>query len=249
MTRLVLRTTRSGVKRWENVEAVSAPTTENAQHAKILAHHAEGYDWLASRARERGDDIDEEALAEGKATHLDVVNHMLQNGDDHLAKHLGKTKILPWQGHNDTLYSPGHNAVFIGSETIAGGHKKYDTTIGHMVAHELAHAADMRHGHSEVGEELAAKLSRGKTQPDWLPGRLKVALHDHREWAPRLLELHLKDPAAYEKVAERLKEDHGVDVTALMKKATGLHLGGKREAKEKTPDKREAKPNRKEKKT
>jgi hypothetical protein len=243
--RLVLRIAKGGVKRWEKAEDVTAPTTDNAAHQKILAKHGEQYDWLASRARDRNDDLDEAAFAEGKATHLDIVHHMLQNGDEHLAKHLDRMKVMPWQGHNDTLYNTHHNTIHIGTETMAGGHKKYDTTIGHMVAHELAHAADMRHGHSEVGEEIAAKLSRSKdANLDWLPGRLRVAKHDHREWAPRLLELHLKDPAEFEKVAARLKKDHGIDAHALMKKVTGLHLGAAaKEPKVKPADKRQSKPN------
>lgn len=226
MTPLVLRSTKSGVKRWERAEDVELPTSTDTGHRKILATHAAEYDWLAGRARERGADLDESAFAEAKATHLDTLHHMLKNGDEATARHLAGIRVMPWEGHNDTLYNHHHKAIFIGTETMAGGHKKYDAPMGHLVAHELAHAADYRSGHSEVGEEIKAKLSRGK-DPTWLSGRLKDALTDHREWAPRLLELHLKNPKAFEKVAARMKKDHGIDVKALMKRSTGLHLGEK----------------------
>lgn len=219
---LVLKEVRPGVHRWASVEQVLPPHAEHAHHAQILARHAQAYDALARRQRERGD-VDEAGLAQAKEDHLDVVHHMLGNLPPAEAERLGRLRVMPWDGHNDTLYNPHHHAVFLGSETVAGGHARYGR-FGHMVAHELAHAVDHDGNDSRLGRELKAKLTRAEVPHSLIPPRLRVALHDHHEWAPRLLELALSDPERFAALHRSLKASHDIDLRGLMKSHLGVQV-------------------------
>lgn len=223
MNGLVLREIKGGAHRWERPEEVLPPLTEHAGHARILARHAQAYNDLADRQRRRGADVDEAGLAQAKRDHLTVVHHMLSNLSPAEGERLGRLRVMPWDGHNDTLYNPHHHAVFLGSETVAGGHARHGR-FGHMIAHELAHAVDHDGQDSRLGSLLKAKLTRAPLPEHLLTPRLRVALHDHHEWAPRLLELALSDPARFAQLHRALKKSHGLDLYGLMKSNLGVDL-------------------------
>ena len=223
MAHLELRLTDSGVHRWERAEEVTPPPSEVKAHRAILARHAAEFDFLARRARTRGADIDEAALAHAKDAHLQLVHHALTHGDRATQTHLARLRIHPWEGKNDTGYHPGHHAVFIGTEALAGGYRRYGTSLAQMVAHETAHALDHRNGESRVGSDIQARLSRSKASLHQLPPRLRAAAADPREWAPRLLELYHEDRPAFHRAARRLRKLE-VPVQDLLRRHLGLSL-------------------------
>ena len=224
MPSLVLRWVRNGVRRWTRPEQVPTPEADAKRHQQVLNKHAKDFDWIAERARKRGHDLDEAEFAQAKADHLHLVQHVLSHGDRDMEKHLRKLKIYPWDGQNETGYHPVHHAIFIGSEAMAGGHKRYGVSLSRMVTHETAHALDHRDGESRAGSEIHAKLSRTDKSLNWLPDRLKGAVDDHREWGPRLLELHHEDPKAFNRAALRLYKGHGVDVHDIIKRQMGVRV-------------------------